>query len=148
MAENSPTVCGEQTSHLAATVSCGSVCITCGPPGRSPAQGTLKKRIRGCRAAAISAFAFMDPPTDICMFDWPEQSQTLPKSTSRTSMVCGPVTVIVCGPPAGKASNLASHLPWASATAVAVLPASLTVTSLLGCVQPQTVVATSRCKTV
>ena len=64
--------------------------------------------------------------TDICMFDWPEQIQTSPASTSLKVRVFLPLTVSVYGPPVGSGSSVTCHLP--SAPAVAVLHWSLMVT--------------------
>ena len=73
-----------------------------------------------------------------CMFDWPEQSQTSPTSTSSKVIVFLPLTVSVCGPPAGSGSSVTDHLPSSSALAVLVWPAIVTVTSSPGSAQPQT----------
>ena len=47
----------------------------------------------------------MDWPTDHCMLDWPEQTQTSPTSTSSRVISFLPLTVSLCGPPAGMGSR-------------------------------------------
>ena len=46
------------------------------------------------------------------MFDWPEQIQTSPTSTSSNVIVFLPLTVSVCGPPAASGSSVTCHLPF------------------------------------
>ena len=82
------------------------------------------------------------------MFDWPEQIQTSPASTSLKVRVFLPLTVIVYGPPVGSGSSITSHFPFGPA--LAVLPWSLmvTVTSSPGSAQPQTRSFCSRWRTM
>ena len=44
------------------------------------------------------------------MFDWPEQIQTSPTSTSSTASLFLPVTASVCGPPTGSGSSVTQPL--------------------------------------
>ena len=55
------------------------------------------------------------------MFDWPEQIQTSPTSTSSNGTVFLPRTVMVCGPPAGIGSSTTCQLPSEPALAVLAL---------------------------
>ena len=72
------------------------------------------------------------------MFDWPEASQTSPTSTSLTVSVFLPLTVSVCGAPAGASlSSRTSHLPSSPALVDCERPAIVTVTSSPGSAQPQ-----------
>ena len=59
-----------------------------------------------------------------------------------------PLTVSVCGPPAGIGSSVTGHLPSSPALAVLVWPAIVTVTSSPGSAQPQTRSFCSRCRTM
>ena len=82
------------------------------------------------------------------MFDWPEQTQTSPTSTSSKVTVFFPLTVIVCGPPAGSGSSVTDHLPSSPAFAVFDWSAMLTVTSSPGSALPQTLSFCFCCKTM
>ena len=108
---------------------CGVTSVTC---------GTLKWRMRGLFAAAISSFAFFEPATVISMFDCPEQNQTSPTSTSFSSTVFLPFTVnfapVLFAFSAGSATV---HLPPAAVVS-AFCPPNSTVTFSPSSAQPQT----------
>ena len=73
------------------------------------------------------------------MFDWPEQIQTSPTSTSSSVIVFLPLIVIVCGPPAGM--RVERDLPRAIVAGLGALTLTVqrpTVTSSPGSAQPQT----------
>ena len=72
------------------------------------------------------------------MFDWPEQIQTSPASTSLKLIVFLPLTVSVYGPPVGSGSSVTCHLPSGPAVAVLLWSLMVTVTSSPGSAQPQT----------
>ena len=75
------------------------------------------------------------------MFDWPEQIQTSPSSTSWNVTVFLPATTIASGlPSASIGGSLQRHLPSAAAIAETELPASFTVTVSPGAAVPQTTI--------
>jgi hypothetical protein len=80
----------------------------------------------------------------MAMFDWPEQTQTSPTSTSRTVMVFSPATVISSGPPADSGSSDTRQRPLASAVVEALRPPISTLTCSPGAAVPQTGTEASR----
>ena len=73
----------------------------------------------GNLAVAISRSASQELSTLHCMFDWPEQTQTSPTSTSFSSRWLVPRIVSVAGLAfAGSGASFTVHLPSAPALAV------------------------------
>src|SRR5437016_1276649 len=93
----------------------------------------------GSLAAGITCAAPSEALMPNCMFDWPEQTQTSPTSTSSTSTrFLAPFTISLYGPPAACVGNTVDHLPSARDLVVAVAPLSSTVISSPGLAQPHT----------
>ena len=118
---------------------CGSVAVT---------WGTLKWRMRGLFAAAISSFAFFEAATLHSMFDWPEQNHTSPTTTSLNSTLFFPLTVNFAPVAlAFKGVSATDHLP-SFAVVSAFCPANSTVTFSPSSAQPQTGTFWSRWRTM
>src|SRR4026208_1631440 len=98
-AENSATVSGEQTTHLASTSSTGAA---------AGFRGTWTTRIGGTFPDAISASALSACRTAHCMLDCPDPTHTSPTRTSATVTVFPPGMVISAAGPGRQ-----PHLPAA-----------------------------------
>ena len=85
------------------------------------------RRIRGWRAAAISAFASPAQPTGHSILDCPEATQTSPTSTSFSTVV---LMVRVNGPPASPGGRYTLQRPSESVTATRFCPRNATAHAL------------------
>src|SRR5262249_33260666 len=135
-----PTVSDEQTCQRRSSCDQIGSCV--------PICGKLIMRILENLAAARSRSGSVETFTDHCMFDWPEQIQTSPTSTSSSLSSFLPLIFSVCGPPTAIGSSVTCHLPSAPAVTFCVCLSMDTLTTSPGSAVPQTLFGFPCCSTM